>query len=174
MDLRNIVIHPGNDGVSIQRKLGLGVNGERLSNSRATMTERTLKTRRILLRSDFQPAIISLSLFAWKSRETAFCLPFLMSFLWIPANMLQSRASSVGGSEPASASSTHVVSCLMASFTGSLRSFNNFPFNPRLRAVQTSAHASPSSKQSASFVVDSCTLSISVKSNQHNAGRNVL
>ena len=135
-----------------------------VSNSHTTTTERTLKTRRILLRSDFHPAIISLSLFAWKSREAAFCLPFLMIFLCISAKVLQSRASSMEGSELTSAGLTHVVSCLIASLTGSLRSFNNLPFNPRLRAVQTSAHASPSSTQSASFIIDSCARSISLRS----------
>jgi len=36
--------------------------------------ERTLKMPRILLRSDIQVVIFSLSLFAWKSRQTAFHL----------------------------------------------------------------------------------------------------
>jgi len=40
---------------------------------------------------------------------------------------------------------THVVSCLIASHTELLRSFNLFPSSPRSRAVQTSAQASPSS-----------------------------
>jgi hypothetical protein len=145
--------------------------GERLAISHATTMERTLKTRRILLRSNFQPAIVSLSLFAWKRRETAFCLPFLMSFLWISVNVLQSRPSSVASSEPTSAGLTHAVSCLIASLTGSLRSFNNLPFNPRLRAVQTSAHASPSSIQSASFIIDSCARSISMQSINTTQGR---
>jgi hypothetical protein len=58
--------------------------------------ELTLKTRRILLRSDFQVAITSLSFFACKSRETTFRLPFLTIPLWISANLLRPRASLVG------------------------------------------------------------------------------
>jgi hypothetical protein len=50
--------------------------------------ELTLKTRRILMRSDFQVAIASLSFFACKSRETIFRLPFLTTPLWISANLL--------------------------------------------------------------------------------------
>ena len=67
-------------------------------------------------------------------------------------------------SEPYTVGLTHVARCLIASFTESLRSFNSFPFNPRLRAVQTSAQANPRSTQSASLVIDSCTLSISLQS----------
>lgn len=40
---------------------------------------------------------------------------------------------------------THVVSCLIASRTELLTSSSLFPLNPRSRAVQTSAQASPSS-----------------------------
>ena len=121
--------------------------------------------------SDFHPAIVSLSLFAWKRREIAFCFPFLMSFLWISAKVLRLRPSSVASSELTSVGLTHVVSCVIASLTGSLRSFNILPFKPRLRAVQTSAHASPSSIQSASFNIDSCTRSISLRSANTTQGR---
>jgi hypothetical protein len=141
--------------------------------SHATTTELTLKTRRILLRSDFQPMIVSLSFFAWRSRETTFCLPFLMISLWISANVLRPRASLARFSGLTAADLTYDVSCLIASHTGSLRSFNIFPSNPRLRAVQTSVQASPSSTQSSSFVIDSCMLPISLRSiNVGDAGIN--
>jgi len=44
----------------------------------------------ILLRSDLQAAIISLSLLAWTSRENEFRLPCLIVFLWISATILKS------------------------------------------------------------------------------------
>jgi hypothetical protein len=78
--------------------------------------------------------------FAWKGREAAFCLPFLMIPLWIPANVLRSTVSSVERSELITIDFTHIVSCSIAWFTESLRSFDSFPFNPRLRAVQTSGY----------------------------------
>ena len=52
--------------------------------------ERTLNTRRILLRSTLQVAIVSLSFFAWKIRVTMFRLPCLMTFRWISATVLRS------------------------------------------------------------------------------------
>jgi hypothetical protein len=128
--------------------------------------ELTLKTRRILPRSDFQVAMVSLSFFACKSRETAFRFPNLMIFPWISASVLPPRASSMNQAEPTTAGLTHAVNWLIAPHTELLRSFNNFPFNPRLRAVQTSAQASPSSTQSSSLVIDSCIYSISTRSTQ--------
>jgi hypothetical protein len=65
--------------------------------------------------------------------------------------------------EPTTVGFTHVVNWLIASHTESLRSFNNFPFNPRLSAVQTSAQARPSSTQSSSLVIDSCIRYISLQ-----------
>ena len=45
---------------------------ETISGNQVKPTERTLKTWRILSRSDFQAEIASWSSFAWKSLETAF------------------------------------------------------------------------------------------------------
>jgi len=53
--------------------------------------EHTLKTLRILFRSNFQEAIVSLSFFAWKRRDTVFRLLCLMAILWILATVLQLR-----------------------------------------------------------------------------------
>jgi hypothetical protein len=47
-----------------------------------------------------------------------------------------------------------------------LRSLDNFPFNPQLRAVRVLAQISPSSTQSASLVIDSCIYSISLRSTE--------
>ena len=53
------------------------------------VTERTSKTWRILLRSNLQVAIVSLSFFAWNARETAFRLPRRSTmFFWISAKAL--------------------------------------------------------------------------------------
>jgi hypothetical protein len=74
--------------------------------------------------------------------------------------------------EPTTVGFTHVVNWLTASHTESLRSFNNFPFNPRLSAVQTSAQARPSSTQSSSLVIESCMLPISLHpTNTNNVER---
>ena len=59
------------------------------------MNNRTLKTWRILWRSNFQAAIVSLSFFACTSRETAFRPLRLMIFLCIPATVLRTGTSSV-------------------------------------------------------------------------------
>ena len=53
--------------------------------------ERTLKTSRILVRSDFQAVIFSLSFFAWRCRETTFRLPCLTIPVWIAATALRSE-----------------------------------------------------------------------------------
>ena len=123
-----------------------------------------MKMRRILVRSDFQPAIISLSLFARRSREIVLRLLLLTIFISMSANVLRSKGSSVECFEPTTAGLTHVFSCSIASRVELLRSFNSFPSNPRLRAVQTSAQASPSSAQSVSLVIDSCVCLISQQS----------
>ena len=52
------------------------------------VTGRTLKIWRVWLRSDFQAAIVSLSFFACKSRETLFRLLCLITLLWISATVL--------------------------------------------------------------------------------------
>jgi len=66
-----------------------------VNNGHTKTTERTLNTRRILLRSDLQPAIVSLSLVAWKNRESTFRLLCLMVFLWISATILESVSSTM-------------------------------------------------------------------------------
>jgi len=68
-------------------KLDLQVN---VSDSHTIMTERTVKTWRILLRSNFQAAITSLSFFAFESRDSRFRLHFSMIFSRIPATVLRS------------------------------------------------------------------------------------
>ena len=52
----------GNDGMSVQDQLGL--EGRQLARSEQEGTEHTLKTTRILLSSDFQAAMVSLSFLA--------------------------------------------------------------------------------------------------------------
>ena len=83
MDIRNHHV-----GVDCQ----LGLKGGKVSNDYKKVKERTLKTWRILLRSSLQVAIVSLSFFAWKSREAAFRLPRLTMFFWISATVLPLRA----------------------------------------------------------------------------------
>ena len=61
-----------------------------VNNDHTKTTKRTLNTRKILLRSDLQPAIVSLSLAAWKNRVTTFRSPCLMVFLRISATTLKS------------------------------------------------------------------------------------
>ena len=63
-----------------------------VNNSNTGMTGLTLKTRRILLMSDFQAAIVSLSFFAWRSRKAAFLPLCLMILLWISATVLRPRS----------------------------------------------------------------------------------
>ena len=55
-------MHVGNDGMSVYSKLCLK-RGE-LAAAKQERTKHTLKTTRILLRSDFQPTIVSLSFLA--------------------------------------------------------------------------------------------------------------
>lgn len=62
-----------------------------VSNSHTEVTGRTLKTWRILLSSNFQAVIASLSFFAWISREAGLLPLCLMTFLWISATVLYSR-----------------------------------------------------------------------------------
>ena len=91
--VRDIVANVGNVYMGIYGQLGLKGNSWRWSSK---MTERTLKTWRILPSSNFQPAIVSLSFFARRSRETTFRLLCLLTFLWISPTVLRSRESSVG------------------------------------------------------------------------------
>jgi len=60
-----------------------------VSNVHMKATERTLKTRRILSRFNFQVAIASSSSFLWKRREIAPRLFRLMMFPWISATVLR-------------------------------------------------------------------------------------
>ena len=108
-------------------------------------SEHTVKTQRILSRSDFQWAIRSLSLFTWTSWEGIFHLPFSETFSWISAIVLRLRESVRKSSEMCVTSLTHVVNCVIASRTGGLRSRVLFLFIPRQRALHTSAQASPRS-----------------------------
>ena len=63
-----------------------------ISDGHAEVTKHTLKTWRILLRSDLQAAIVPWSFFAWKAREIAFRLPPLTTPLWISATALRPKA----------------------------------------------------------------------------------
>ena len=58
----NVLIHVGNHSVGIHSQLGL--EREQLAATKQEHTERTLKICKILLRSDFQAAIASLSFLA--------------------------------------------------------------------------------------------------------------
>ena len=70
---------------------GISVWKRTVSDCRTKVTEPTLKTWRILLRSNPQAAIASLSSFEWKSRENVFRLPRLITFFWISATVLRLR-----------------------------------------------------------------------------------
>ena len=59
--VQHVLMDVCNDGVGIHDELGLG--RERSVATKQGDIEHTLKTTRILLRSDFQPAITSLSFF---------------------------------------------------------------------------------------------------------------
>ena len=119
------------------------------------MIERTLKARGILLRSALQVAIVSLSFFGWKIRDTALRLPCLTTFRWISATVLGSRQEHVNWTSKAFATGvTHGVSCSFASNTELLRSLNP-PLQPLSRAIQTSAQSSPiQSKFDRIYLVD--------------------
>lgn len=65
-------------------------NGKVSGNSIKVM-ECTLKTRRILFRSNLQLAIASSSSFLWRRREIAFRFSRLATFLWISATVLLLR-----------------------------------------------------------------------------------
>ena len=88
MGVYNTLVDVGNDHICIYRKFGLEVNRQLVSDGHAEVMERTLKMWRILLRSNLQAAIASLSFFEWKIREIAFRLPPLTTPLWISATAL--------------------------------------------------------------------------------------
>jgi len=69
-----------------------GSGGGRLATTKQERTEHTLKMMRILLSSDFQAAMVSLSFLAWKSREAALRLLCLMTLFCISTTVLGSRA----------------------------------------------------------------------------------
>ena len=86
---QHVLMHVGNDSVGIHNKLGLKRQGLVAAEQRDA--EHTLKITRILLRSDFQPAIVPLSVLARRNRE-ALPLPLcLMTFFCISATVLRSR-----------------------------------------------------------------------------------
>ena len=92
LSVRHVGPNLGHDGmgvgdgyVCIYRQFGLEGG---VSNSHMEMMKRTLKTLRILLRSAFQAAILSLSFLAWRCREITFRLLCLMTFSWIAATAL--------------------------------------------------------------------------------------
>ena len=86
MSVRDTMVDVRNSCMSICRELCLRWE---VSGSRTETVELTLKTRRILSRSDLQVAIVSLSFFVWISRETMFRLPRLTIFFWISATVLR-------------------------------------------------------------------------------------
>ena len=61
--------------------------------------QRTLKSRRILSRSNFQLEIASSSYFALKRRENGLLLPHLTIRFWIPATVLELEDQSVNHPE---------------------------------------------------------------------------
>jgi len=76
---RHVAMDIRNHQISIDRQLGL--KGGAVSDCWGCPTGRTLKIWRILLRSNFQATMVSLSFLAWKSREAKFLPLFLMTFL---------------------------------------------------------------------------------------------
>ena len=92
VNLGNHDVGVGNNYVRVYCKLGLQLN---VSDGHGEITEHTLKTWRILLRSDLQVAIVSLSFFAFASRDSRFRPLFPMIFSWIPATVLLFRARSI-------------------------------------------------------------------------------
>ena len=98
------------------------------------------------MRSNLQAAIRSLSFFACRCREITFRLPCFVILPRISSIALRSgRKRNERATLMRLADATHLPSCLIASHTESLRSSSLFSPSPRLRATQTSAHASPSS-----------------------------
>ena len=80
----------GDDGMSVHDQLGL--KRRQSARSEQEGTEHTLKMTRILLSSDFQAAMVSLSFLAWKSREAALRPLCLMTLFCISATVLGPRA----------------------------------------------------------------------------------
>ena len=78
----------------------------------------------------------------------------------LPLDLCHSSATEGFVNEPLSAGIaglTHVVSCSIAPDADWLSSSNRLPFNPRLRASQTSKQNSPMSTYSRSFTIESWT-----------------
>ena len=69
-----------------------GLKREPLATIKREAAKHTLKTTRILLSSDFQPVIISLSFLACQSREATLRPLFLITLFRISATVLQSIA----------------------------------------------------------------------------------
>ena len=114
---------------------------------------RTLKTLRTLTRSRVQVATLSLSPFVRQNREDTFHLPSL-TFFWIPITILRlyrfvSELVRVG----IGCAVAHLVNSSIAVSTERLSSSDRLPFNPRLRAMHTSAQESPSNTQSSSLAI---------------------
>ena len=106
MGIRNTLLDVGNDGlgghdtatnvgnghIGVDYKFGLeGRTFSTFRNSHAWAVELTLKTQRILSRSDRQAMNVSLSLLAWKTREAALRPLRSMIFLLISATVLRSN-----------------------------------------------------------------------------------
>jgi hypothetical protein len=89
LNRQRAAIEVRNHHMSIKSQLGL--NGGTLAIVEQNRPKRTLKTWRILLRSDLQEASVSLSFFAWASRESRFRLPFSMTLSCIAATVLRLR-----------------------------------------------------------------------------------
>ena len=90
----HITMYIQNHHMGVDCQLSLEEMGA-VSDSWVETTERTLKTWRILLRSIFQAAIVSLLSLAWTSRETTFRPLCFVTFLLISSTVLRSRAPSV-------------------------------------------------------------------------------
>ena len=84
-----VAVDVGDHGVGVHYELGLRV---KVGNAHTEMKKLTLKTWRILFRSNFQVAIVCLSSFACASRDSGLRPPFSAMFSWIPATVLRSRA----------------------------------------------------------------------------------
>ena len=81
-------MHIRNNHVGINFQLGLG---DTVSGCQIELSEHTLNIWRVLLKSCFHPAIVSLSTFAWSSRDAAFRLPILIILFWMVPTVLRLR-----------------------------------------------------------------------------------
>jgi len=92
MDFRDGHVNVRDGDMSAHDQLGLKWDSKQLLGGGGP-TEPTLKVWRTLLRTDFQPVIVSLSLFTWRSREAPLRLPSLTIFRWISATVLHPKTS---------------------------------------------------------------------------------